>query len=514
MRRHLVLIVDLTLIGLATAAALILRDNLVFYENRFAALLPYLAITLCVSAAVLPMFGIPRAIWRFTDLGDYLKILAATIVIVLGAVALCFAYNRMDGIARAIPIIQGFLILAALIGSRILMRIHHKWRALPQVLTDSRAPEDAESVLIVGVNRLADLFLRSVSEFAPARVLVRGLLGRSDRHTGLLVRQLPVLGTPEQIFDVLRNLEVHGVVIDRIVVAIPFDKLSSKAQQALLDVEKSSQVRVDFLAEQMGLDRRGGSTTNTSKSASEPDHDAAFVIGDESLAALARRPYWQLKRTFDFVGALVLLLILSPVFLMVAALVAVDVGMPVAFWQQRPGLSGHPFRLFKFRTMRAAHDAHGRRVPDDGRLSRIGRFLRRTRIDELPQLINILLGEMSFIGPRPLLPVDQPSDYAARLIVRPGLTGWAQVKGGRDISPADKAALDIWYVHNASLALDARILLRTVAMVLFGEQRHTGDIERAWFELEQAGIYRSSNSGRCGPPSPAVNTAKVEHRAA
>ena len=100
--------------------------------------------------------------------------------------------------------------------------------------------------------------------------------------------------------------------------------------------------------------------------------------------------------------------------------------------------------------------------------------MRRTRLDELPQLINILLGQMSFIGPRPLLPVDQPADYAARLVVRPGLTGWAQVKGGRDISPADKAALDIWYVHNASLALDARILLNTVAMVLFGERKHTG----------------------------------------
>ena len=361
MRRLLVLLVDVTLIGLATVAALLLRDNLVFHPGRFAALLPYLAITLSVSVAVLPAFGIPRAIWRFTALGDYLKIAAATMVIVLGAVTLCFAYSRMEGIARAIPIIQGLLILAALIGFRILMRMRHALGARPRVFSVSPAPELTETVLIVGVNRLSDLFMRSVAEFAPGRIAIVGLLGRSDRHTGLLVRQMPVLGPPEQTLEVLRNLEVHGVIVDRVVVTLPFDKLSPKAQQALLDLEKSSPIRVDFLAEQMGLDRRAP-TSSASQGAFRLDHDATFVMSAAGLAALSRRPYWRLKRTIDVLGALVLLVVLSPVIVAVAALVAIDVGLPVTFWQQRPGLSGYPFRLFKFRTMAAAHDARGQRV--------------------------------------------------------------------------------------------------------------------------------------------------------
>src|SRR5208337_5259211 len=104
------------------------------------------------------------------------------------------------------------------------------------------------------------------------------------------------------------------------------------------------------------------------------------------------------------------------------------------------------------------------------------------------QLFNILRGEMSFVGPRPLLPRDQPEAYRARLLVRPGLTGWAQVVGGRDISPEDKAALDVWYVRNASLALDIEIAIRTVPVVLFGERISVSLIERAWRDLSESGV--------------------------
>lgn len=493
MRRILVLLVDLILVGLATTSALLLRDNLEFHEGRFAAFLPYLITSLCVSAVVLPIFGIPRGIWRFTALRDYVKILAATIVIVLGSVAFVFAYSRMDGIARAIPIIQAVLILMALIGFRIIIRMRHALRGRPRELSVSHTPQVAEAVLIVGINRLSDLFMRSAAEFAPARVRVVGLLGHENRHTGLLVRQLPVVGTPEQIFEVLRTFEIHGVVIDRIVVAMSFNKLSSEAQQALLDVEKSSRIRVDFLAEQMGLDFRDNAAIIAPQHASRSDFDASLRLDADTLRILARRPYWRFKRAIDLTSALILFVILSPLFLIVAAVVTLDVGLPVTFWQQRPGLGGHPFRLFKFRTMSAAHDTCGVLVPDDQRLSRIGRFLRRTRLDELPQLINIVAGEMSFIGPRPLLPVDQPIGYTARLVVRPGLTGWAQVKGGRDISPADKAVLDIWYVWNASFALDALIVRDTIKTVVLGEREHKDKIESAWLDLEISGICPLAN---------------------
>jgi hypothetical protein len=142
--------------------------------------------------------------------------------------------------------------------------------------------------------------------------------------------------------------------------------------------------------------------------------------------------------------------------------------------------------------MAAAYDRRDRRIPDEKRSSAIGRFLRRTRFDELPQLYNILVGEMSFVGPRPLLPEDQPDGDMTRLLVRPGLTGWAQINGGRDLSVKDKTALDVWYVKNASLWLDVKILLQTV--VRFGrvERPEDGALRTAGFEPALAAPGRAA----------------------
>jgi lipopolysaccharide/colanic/teichoic acid biosynthesis glycosyltransferase len=201
------------------------------------------------------------------------------------------------------------------------------------------------------------------------------------------------------------------------------------------------------------------------------------------LKADVARPYWRVKRAFDLIAVTSAFVLLAPLMLLVAALVAVDVGLPAIFWQQRPGKDGRPFRLYKFRTMRAPHDSEGRRIADAERLSLIGSVLRRLRLDELPQLYNVMLGQMSFIGPRPLLPHDQFPELAARLAIRPGLTGWAQIKGGRNLTPSDKAALDIWYVRNGSFRVDAKILVATLHMILFGERTDANAIRDAWREL-------------------------------
>jgi lipopolysaccharide/colanic/teichoic acid biosynthesis glycosyltransferase len=133
-------------------------------------------------------------------------------------------------------------------------------------------------------------------------------------------------------------------------------------------------------------------------------------------------------------------------------------------------------------------------LADEERASRIGLFLRRTRLDELPQLLNILRGDMSFIGPRPLLSCEQDAAFRARLLVRPGLSGWAQVVGGRTISAEDKAALDVWYVRNASLSLDAAIVLRTIPMIFFGDAISENLIDHAWRDLRRAGILKEGRA--------------------
>lgn len=173
-------------------------------------------------------------------------------------------------------------------------------------------------------------------------------------------------------------------------------------------------------------------------------------------------------RFVDLFVSIIGLLLLSPVLLVLALLVAVQMGMPIFFRQQRPGLGGKPFYMIKFRTMRDAFDADGRPLPDAQRMTRLGSFLRSTSLDELPGLWNVLKGEMSLVGPRPLLMEYLPlytQEQARRHEVRPGVTGWAQVNGRNAISWEEKFKLDVWYVDNQSFWLDIKILLLTIKKV-------------------------------------------------
>lgn len=171
----------------------------------------------------------------------------------------------------------------------------------------------------------------------------------------------------------------------------------------------------------------------------------------------------------DLVAASLMLALIWPLLLLVALCVRLAIGRPVLFRQVRPGYRARPFELVKFRTMRDAVDEAGQPLPDAQRLTRLGAWLRRTSLDELPELVNVLKGEMSLVGPRPLLmeyvPLYSP-EQARRHDVRPGLTGWAQVNGRNAISWAEKLQLDVWYVDNRSLRLDLKILMLTVLRVM------------------------------------------------
>lgn len=179
-----------------------------------------------------------------------------------------------------------------------------------------------------------------------------------------------------------------------------------------------------------------------------------------------------MKRLIDFFAAATGIFCLWPLLLVVGILVRQKLGSPVVFSQVRPGLGGKPFRMYKFRTMTDARDAQGQLLPDDVRLTAFGRFLRSTSLDELPELWNVLKGEMSLVGPRPLLMEYLPlytAEQSRRHEARPGITGWAQVNGRNAISWEDKFRLDVWYVDNQSLWLDIRILWMTVKKVIVRE---------------------------------------------
>lgn len=176
-----------------------------------------------------------------------------------------------------------------------------------------------------------------------------------------------------------------------------------------------------------------------------------------------------LKRLLDIVGALLGLLLLSPVFLGITLAVRRRMGPPALFSQLRAGLGGRPFRLYKFRSMTDARDGDGSLLPDADRLTPLGVFLRRTSLDELPQLWNVLCGAMSLVGPRPLLLEYVPlydERQRKRLSVKPGITGWAQINGRNALTWEEKFELDVWYVEHRSLQLDLKILAATAWKVL------------------------------------------------
>jgi sugar transferase EpsL len=203
-----------------------------------------------------------------------------------------------------------------------------------------------------------------------------------------------------------------------------------------------------------------------------------------------------IKRTFDFVLAAALLVVLSPLMLMVALAIRLTIGSPILFRQQRPGLGGRTFELVKFRSMSNERSHDGRLLNDEERMEPFGSILRTTSLDELPELWNILKGDMSLVGPRPLLTRYLPhytTRQAKRHDVRPGLTGWAQVNGRNAISWDQKLEYDAWYVDSQSFWLDLRILLRTVKQLFLAHGISQAD--RPTVEAFDEYLVRTARSG-------------------
>ena len=499
------LIVDLSIVGLASIAALALRENFSIDAGQWWAFVPYLCITLAVAGPVLVVFQLNRSIWRFSGLADYVRAVGATVLIVAAAVAIGFIVSRLDGVARSLPILQGMVMAVGLVGARVFMRVLHDRRRRSDRTDVVSLPSASDTVLVLGWGSVTELFLRSVGELGNGAVQIAGILSPNPRHVGRQVLSSRVLGTPENAQEVIAELDVHGIHVGRVVIATPFDRLSDAARRDDARAREDHRRSPRFLRRAPVRSLGEGSLWQRAGAGGREQFDGTpvssdFGISDEEIQHLLCRPYWRFKRAIDASVALILLIVLLPATLLVAFVVALDVGLPLLFVQQRPGLRGARFNLYKFRTMGASHSLEGARIPDDGRVSKVGTLLRRTRLDELPQLFNILIGDMSFVGPRPLVAREQSADILVRLLVKPGLTGWAQVRGGREVSVADKTALDLWYVRHASLVLDLKIAAATVPMVLFGERVDRGAVRLAWRELRKLGAGTTMAESRRAAP--------------
>jgi lipopolysaccharide/colanic/teichoic acid biosynthesis glycosyltransferase len=307
---------------------------------------------------------------------------------------------------------------------------------------------------MIGATHLSLLYIKLLEACSPGQRRIIAVLDDRPRLIGRSVAGIRVLAAPHHLESVIEEFVVHGIRTDRVIIGNDENTLAEEELAEIQSVCEQRELKLDFVPQLIGLDELPPvpiETTHKAEHFSLPNFD------------LPR--YFKFRTFFDFFAALAMTVILSPLLIIAAALALLDVGAPVLFWQQRIGQGGRRFMLQKFRTLQPPFDWRGQPVPERQKLSFIGQLLRQTRLDELPQLLNVLVGDMALIGPRPLLPEDQPTNPATRLMVRPGITGWAQVNGGKFLTPQEKDQYDEFYIRNASLWFDLRIIFMTLKVL-------------------------------------------------
>jgi lipopolysaccharide/colanic/teichoic acid biosynthesis glycosyltransferase len=378
-----------------------------------------------------------------------------------------FTFTRLEGIPRSTPVIHALILGAGLVTARALAHIteHDK------KLADRRGRVASEHIILIGMSDLSSLYVKALEAFASGRQQVIAVLDERPASIGRSVNGVRVFGPPAHLHSLIEEFAVHGIRIDRVVVGGDADSLSDAALKEIERVCAQRNLNLEYVTRLFGFIPAGMPPQAT------PESELPSSVGRAPDFALP--VYFRFKRLIDFFATLLLVLVLLPLWILIACLVFLDVGSPVFFWQQRIGLNGRNFLLHKFRTLQPPFDWRGQKVPEEHELSWIGQLLRKTRLDELPQLLNVLVGDMSLIGPRPLLLQDQPIASTMRLMVRPGITGWAQVNGGTLLSAEDKNVLDEWYICNASPWLDLRIIVMTALTLTRGDRRSEHAIAQA-----------------------------------
>ena len=415
----------------------------------------YCLISLAFTLIAYSVFRVHDGVSKFFSAHDAWAIVKAVVCAELMTSILLFSFTRLESIPRSIPLIHALILGGGLIAIRALVRL----REDDAGATVRLRHDGVEHIIMIGSTKLTSLFVKFLAAYRPGERRVIALLDSNPEMIGRTVSGVRVVGPPDHLQVLIDEFVEHGMTTDRVIVGGDEDLLSDEALSEVERVCAQRQIPLDFVPRLVGLT----SSENQAKPALEPITDA--------VPSIQLSHYFRWKYAADFVVAAVSLVLCTPLLLFAIGLALLDVGWPFVFWQQRLGAGGRPFKIYKMRTLRPPFDQFGLPIPENQRLSWVGNLLRRFKLDELPQLINVLVGEMSLIGPRPLLPRDQPSDPSVRLMVRPGITGWAQVNGGTLLTPSEKHALDEWYVRNASFWVDLWIMLMTLRVMIWGQSR-------------------------------------------
>ena len=445
----------------APIAALLLRNPTLLERSDLTSVIVYSIVSFGFCLLSFISFRLADSVPQFFSHRESLETAKAALVGVAAAAIFTFTFTRLDDIPRSVPAVHLLLLITALNLVRLVRRnLAHRRNTNGARLRY----EDEENVIVVGGNKLAWFYVQMLDTLGVGNRRIVGILDENKELHGRSIFGHAVLGSPSEAVSLVHDFGMHGTPISRFVVCERDRERALNIVATLEPLCLLEEIELELLAEQLGI----------------PKDDYAApdaVILPPSANQL--RNFFKVKRVIDVSVSLVAVIAFIPLFVIIAALIIVESGLPILFWQRRVGRDGRSIFVYKFRTMLKPIDGNGRRLNDAERRSALGNLLRATRLDELPQLFAVLTGDMSLIGPRPLLPVDQPDGDTARLRVSPGITGWAQVHGGNLISPEEKRVLDDFYVDNASLRLDLLIVWRTLMTVILGDARRRSGLEGA-----------------------------------
>ena len=482
---------------IAPLGAFALRDINMLVDEAYIFDVYGYALISCIATTIVTMaFRLGDILPRYFSFGDAVQVIkaAATSVVLSGAVA--FFVTRLDNLPRPTIVSQLLILTAMLLAGRGLGRhIRRRWRPERQLQsTPVRTETQTESqtggyqnAIVVGVFPTTSTFLRLVEEAPESNIKVVLLLDPRPKYIGRTIAGYVIGGSPLQLDALLDEYAVHGMTIHRVFIAAPRGRMLASDTESVIKVCAARGVHCGFISDMLGgMDPALAAAAKPQLPARTLRADAPAIADRRFAGASMSRPldanargYLSVRRGVEVMIVLALMVVTIPLSIALAILILVGIGRPVLFWQQRVGRYGRAFPVYKFRTLKAPYDRTGRRLTEQERLNWVGRFIRATRLDEIPQLYNILRGDMALIGPRPLLPIDLPKGDSSRLSIRPGLTGWAQVNGGKLLSVSDKNDLDKFYIANASPLLDMRVVLKTLAIILRGDRICGPAIERA-----------------------------------
>ena len=427
----------------------------------------YSLITILTSIIIFTISGGDKEIPLYFSAKNATNILIKVFVSLTVSVTVAFSVSRLDGVPRLVPIIHGLVLVVGLLSFRLILRyIHEHTAIIKKNSKNNKKIMNVSRVIIIGLDPFAIAAMRLTEKQNPPSCQIVAAFSLQGKYAGRSISGIKILGGADKLPQVIDEYRIHGIKIDEVWVS----DASNYFNQEIYDFVVSQLVDYDVITYKLS----SRLSLNTVEQGSDLISNITHT-NDYKVIPL----YHETKRSLDFIIAFVAFCSLLPLVTLVAVVSVIDIGYPFLFWQERLGRYGKNIRIYKIRTLAHPIDRKGRTIPFHNRISKFGKLIRRLRLDEFPQLISIIMGDMSVIGPRPLLKEDQPKNAEIRLFVRPGITGWAQVNGGELLTAEEKNFFDCWYVYHASIGLDLIIFYKTINLLIFGIRRDEQQIIKA-----------------------------------